>query len=390
MAVSQKTRSNFLSGSAIRQMFDEGIRLKALHGAEKVADMSLGNPEFDPPQAFTEAFRAVALEPGRHGYMPNAGYPHVRQKVASHLQKLGYLPAVGPEHIVMTTGAAGALHVVLKTILEPGERVVVPRPYFIEYRFYIDTHDGRLHLVDVHPDFELDVDRVADAIDASTRAVIVTSPNNPTGKVYRQETLTDLASLLEERSARYGKPIFLISDEPYREILFTDAPYRSPASFYRNSFMCYSWSKSFSVAGERIGYLAVNPQLQTDDWPLLLGSLSMCNRFLGYVNAPAFMQRVIGASLDAPAVIDHYRAKRDLLCDTLTRAGYAFTPPEGSFYVFPKCPEPERTFIDRAREALLLVVPGSAFGSEGYFRISFACPTETVALACTKLADLMR
>lgn len=390
MVVSDTIRTFYSSGSAIRKMFEEGIRLKAMHGDSQVADMSLGNPEFEPPEAFTEALRAVALEKGRHGYMPNAGYPEVRNRVALQLRNLGYFPTIGPEHIVMTAGAAGALHVVFKTILAPGERVIVPRPYFVEYRFYIDTHRGQLHLVDTRPDFELDVDRIADALDPTTRAVLVTSPNNPTGRVYHQDTLRDLAALLTDRSARYGKPVFLISDEPYREILFTDSPYTSPASTYRNSFMCYSWSKSFSIAGERIGYLAVNPEMEADDWSVLLGSLSMCNRFLGYVNAPAFMQHVIGACLDAPPVTQHYRLKREMLCTAFREAGYEFIPPDGSFYAFPKCPEPERTFVDRARDALLLVVPGSAFGSEGHFRISFACPTETVALACTKLAELMR
>jgi aspartate aminotransferase len=362
-------------------MFEEGLRLKASHGADAVADLSIGNPDFDPPPEFLEALQRVAALKGHHAYMPNAGYPHVRGRIADYLNQHRYFDGITRDKIIMTTGAAGALNIVLATLLARGEEVIVIAPYFVEYRFYVEAHAG---IVD------LDIASIAGAITDKTRAVMVNSPNNPSGRVYSRSSLEKLAALLTAESERRGHPIFLISDEPYREILYIDEEFVSPASVYRNSFMCYSWSKSFSISGERIGYVAINPSLQTDDWSLLIGSLAMCNRSLGFVNAPALMQKVIAESIDARIDISHYREKRELLRQALDNGGFEYADPEGTFYFFVRTPEAEVDFIDRARKHLLLVVPGTDFGRPGYFRISYAAPRPTIELACRKLLDIAK
>lgn len=386
--VSDRIGNIFGTGSAIRKMFEEGIRLKRLHGSENVADLSLGNPEFPPPTEFTQALRAVSEAPGQHAYMLNAGYPHVRAKVAAALKEQGYFENIETRHIVMTTGAAGALNVVLETILDPGDEVIVPRPYFVEYGFYIESHGGKMVLVDTQRDFNLDVESIAGAVSERTRAILLNSPHNPTGRIYSRASLSDLSSLLGQKEKDLGRVLFLLSDEPYREILFDNQEFVSPASIWPNSFMCYSWSKSFSIPGERIGYIAVNPAMHTEHWSLLLGSLAMCNRFLGFVNAPALMQHVIAQSMDAEIDISHYIAKKERLCSALDKGGYEYQRPEGTFYIFPKTPGSESEFMARSKDHLLLVVPGKAFGQEGYFRMSFTCSDRTVDLACKKLVEL--
>jgi aspartate aminotransferase len=388
--VADHIQNYFSSGSAIRRMFVEGLRLKAIHGADHVADLSIGNPVFPPPAAFDEALVSVGAEPGFHAYMPNAGYPWVREKVASNLNRDGYFEDISADHIVMTSGAAGALNVVLATILEPDDEVIVSRPFFVEYRFYVEMHGGIFRPVNCSPSLEISPDEIERSITPRTKAIILNSPNNPTGKVYRRDTLEQLSEMLLRIERQSGQRIYLISDEPYRELLFRTEPFVSPASLYPHSFMCYSWSKAFSIPGERIGYIAVNPSMPVPDWSLLIGSLGMCNRILGFVNAPAFMQRVIGASLDAPVDIRHYRTKRDILCETLEDAGYVFPRPEGAFYIFPRTPEPEEDFVDRAKRKLLLVVPGTDFGMGGHFRLCFAVPDATVELACRKLVEIKR
>ncbi len=389
-AVAGHIAQYYKSGSAIRRMFEEGLRLKASHGADHVADLSIGNPDFDPPEEFREALQRVAALRGHHCYMPNSGFPHVRGVVADYLNRNEYFKGSTKNHIVMTTGAAGALNIVLATILAPGDEVIVVSPYFLEYRFYIEAHGGVVRFAQTDDRFDLDMANIAYAISDRTRAIIINSPNNPSGRVYSRASLEQLSTLLTEDRERRDSPIYLISDEPYREILFTGERFVSPASVYPHSFMCYSWSKAFSISGERIGYLAINPGLDTDDWPLLTGSLAMCNRFLGFVNAPALMQRVIAECIDAEIDISHYRDKCERLRATLDAAGYEYAEPEGAFYFFVKTPEPEEEFIERARGHLLLVVPGTDFGRPGYFRISYAASEATIELACRKLETIAR
>jgi aspartate aminotransferase len=388
--ISHRTLDYFKSGSAIRRMFEEGLRLKQEHGPEQVADLSLGNPTFDPPTEFSEALERIATEKGCHAYMPNAGYPDVRERIANYLVENGFFDSISGSHIVMTTGAAGALNVILEAILDPGDEVIILRPYFVEYRFYVESHGGRIRFVDTAPDFSLDVEAVGHAVTPRTRAVIINSPNNPSGRIYSRAELEQLSAMLLDKQKLFDTHIMLLSDEPYRTVVFGERTFVSPASVYPNSFMCYSWSKAFNISGERIGYIAVNPDMQTDHLPELLGSLAMCNRFLGFVNAPAFMQRVIGEALDARSDIEHYRVKRDMLCDALEEGGYEFPVPEGAFYIFARTPGDEAEFVERARKNLLLVVPGTDFGSPGNFRISYAVPQSTVDLACTKLKELAR
>ena len=389
--LSDKLARFYGTGSAIRRMFEEGLRLRKLHGAEAVADLSIGNPTFPPPPAFVEAFRRVAARAedtrGTHSYMSNAGYADVRAAVAANLRRRGLLPDVQAEHLVMTSGAAGALNVALKAILEPGDEVVVPRPYFFEYQYYADNHGGRIVLVDTRADHSLDVGAIAAAINPRTRAVLLNSPNNPSGRMYDRASLEALADVLEAKSAEIGRPVLLISDEPYREVVFEGA-FVSPAAVYRNSFQCYSWSKAFSISGERIGYVAANPRMAVADWGRTMGALALANRILGFVNAAAFIQRVIGEAVDAEVDVAHYAEKRARLCQALDAGGYDYVRPEGTFYLFPRTPEPEADFIARATEHLLLVVPGSAFDVPGHFRISFAADDRTVDLACEKLLAL--
>jgi aspartate aminotransferase len=388
MVVAEKIRSFHARGSAIRQMFTVGLAMKAEFGAEAVADLSIGNPNFPPPSGFSEALDAVVRDARTHAYMPNAGFPDVRRRVARHLNGRGILPGVESRHLVMTNGAAGALNVVLKTILDPGDEVLLVRPYFVEYGFYIDNHGGTAVPVDSREDCNLDCGAIDAAITSRTKAILINSPNNPSGRVYDAATLAELAATLEDASHRVGHPVFLISDEPYREILFEGAVFTSPAAAYPNSFLCYSWSKSFSISGERIGYIAVNPALETDDWPLLEASLAMCNRILGFVNAPALMQRAIAASIDATPEIEHYRQKRARLLAALDQGGYRYQRPEGTFYIFPEAPGGETEFVERARARRLLVVPGSSFGRPDHFRLCFAAPESVVDRAIGVLLEL--
>jgi len=387
MVVSDKVQQFFHSGSAIRKMFVEGLRLKKEFGEEAVADMSIGNPMFPPPKEYTQAIQRLAADAEnlQHAYMPNAGYPYVCEAVAGYLRRKAYFPGIEQQHIIMTTGAAGAMNVVLKTITNEGDEVIVIKPFFVEYRFYVDNHGGKMILVESAKDFDLDLEAIKKAINPKTKAIIINSPNNPSGRIYSEQRLWQLGELLNKAEKEIGHAIYLLSDEPYRDMKFIDAPFASPASFHDNSFMCFSWSKAFSISGERIGYIAINPRLEADNWPMLIGSLSMCNRFLGFVNAPAFMQHVIAKSLDAHIDLSHYRDKRQRLYNALDEAGYSYPPNDGSFYIFPKTIGPEKEFVQIAKENLLLVVGGSDFGREGYFRIGFAASDQIIDLACEKL-----
>ncbi len=389
MVVSEKVRSFYHSGSAIRKMFYEGLKLKQQVGEENVADLSIGNPSFPPPKEFTNAvIKYGNKQPGNHAYMHNAGYMEVRNKIAAFLNNRKYLPVTRGEHIIMTTGAAGAINVILKTILNPGDEVIVLRPYFVEYRFYVDNHDGKMILVDVAENFHLDLKNIENAITYKTRALIINSPNNPSGIMYHDEELADLGKLLTHKEQELGIEIFMISDEPYREIRY-GKKFPCPASFYHNSFIAYSWSKVYCISGERIGYIAVNPHLKTDNWEMLLGSLAMANRFLGFVNAPAFMQHVISDAVTAELDLTHYTRKREKICNALREAGYEFNEPDGGFYIFPKTPIEEMEFIEKAKNNYLLVVPGKDFGRAGYFRMCYATDEPTIDLACKILKKII-
>jgi len=381
MPIAEKIIDFIDRASWIRRMFEEGLQLKARYGEDNVYDFSLGNPILEPPPAFIHALQEVAQDttPGRHVYMPNAGYPETRQAIAEQVSRDQGV-TVKPEQVIMTCGAAGALNVIFKTILNPGEEVILLTPYFAEYYFYVDNGGGTPVLVPTASDFSLDISLLDQAITAKTRAVLINSPNNPTGRVYGEANLRELAALLTRKSEEFGKPIYLISDEPYKSIVFDDILVPSIFPLYRNSLIATSYSKALSLAGERIGYIAMHPDLE--DGPQLMDGFILCIRILGFVNAPALMQRVIrkvpGLACDPEA----YKRKRDLLCDNLASFGYEFSRPEGAFYLFPKSfLADDVAFVKELQQERILTVPGSGFGAPGYFRISYCVDDATITRA---------
>jgi len=381
MGIAKKIENALIKSSWIRKMFEEGARLKAIHGNEKVFDFTLGNPNLPPPARFKTALLETVqnLEPCCHGYMPNPGYPFARKAIADQVSKERGA-AVAAEDIVITVGAAGALNVVLKSVLNPGEEVVVPAPYFVEYGFYVDNHGGVLKTVPTRPDFTLDLDAIEGALTEKTRAVLINFPNNPTGQVYSQESLDALGRMLKEKSDAFGSPIYLVSDEPYRKLVFDDIVPADIFKSYSEGIVVTSYSKDISIPGERLGYIAVNPG--ANDKKLLMDAMIFANRTLGFVNAPALMQRVVCAVQGEAADMAAYARKRDLICDGLAEAGYEFTVPRGTFYVFPKAPiADDVAFVNALQEELILVVPGSGFGGPGYFRIAFCVDDDTIVKA---------
>jgi aspartate aminotransferase len=375
MPVSRRVAESMKSASWIRRMFEEGARLKAEVGADRVFDFSLGNPVLEPPPEVKQSLRE-ALEdpaPGLHRYMPNAGLPAVRAAVAEFLSRDHGVPFTA-DRVLMCVGAGGGLNVVLKSILDPGDEVVVLAPYFPEYAFYIDNHGGRMVPADTGPGFLPDLAAVEKVLTPRTAAVLVNSPNNPTGVVYPQEALDALGALLRRHSERTGRVVHLVSDEPYRRILFDGL---RPASVFRASgaaILVTSHSKDLALPGERIGVVATGPDCP--DGAGLMAAFTFANRTLGFVNAPALMQRAVarlqGRTVD-PGI---YQAKRDRLCGALGSMGYDFVRPGGAFYLFPRAPGGDDVaFVRRLLDERVLVVPGSGFGTPGHFRISY-CVTD--------------
>ncbi|MBU2601412.1 MAG: pyridoxal phosphate-dependent aminotransferase [Actinobacteria bacterium] len=378
MPVGKKIESFMERSSWIRRMFEEGGRLKAEHGADKVFDFSLGNPNLEPPEEFHRALRELIEEPhpGRHGYMSNAGYPETRKAVADYLT-VEQEVAIGPDHIVMTSGAGGALNVIFKAILDDGDEVLVPKPFFVEYSFYVDNHGGVLKPVETNPDFSLDLDRIAAAITPKTRAIILNSPNNPTARIYPEETVQELGRLLEHKWLENGRMIYLVADEPYRKIVYGDTKVPSLMAAYPNTILSTSYSKDLSLSGERIGFIAAHPAIP--DVQQLMGGLILANRILGFVNAPALMQRAIARLQGVKVDLTHYRENRDLLLGALRGSGFTVPEPDGAFYLFPKSPvEDDVVFAQELQEHLVLVVPGSGFSGPGHFRIAYCVSRPTV------------
>lgn len=358
-------------------MFETGIRLKNEHGADKVFDFSLGNPDLEPPATFHETIRDIlsADIKGRHGYMPNGGYPDVRATVAGYVSEEYGVETTG-SNIIMACGAGGALNVVLKSILNPGDTVLSCTPCFMEYRAYAANHGGQLVLVEGSEDFDLNVNALEEAIDAKTAAVIINSPNNPSGKIFPESTIRSLGEMLEKKSKEIGRDIYLVSDEPYRKIVYGNAHVPSVFSHYRNSIVASSYSKELSIPGERIGWIAVHPEAA--DLEELMDALTLCTRILGYVNAPGLMQQVIGRVAGTRVDIEPYIRRKEILCSGLSKMGYEFAEPEGTFYLFPKAPGgDDMAFVQALQEELILTVPGRGFGTPGYFRIAF-CTGEDV------------
>ena len=371
MAVSQKVKGFVEEGGWIRRMFEAGISLKQQYGEDKVFDLSLGNPVVEPPSQFKQELRRLAENPikGMHRYMPNAGYPETREAVATGLRAETGMPFTMGE-VVMTCGAAGGLNVALKTILNPGEEVVFFAPYFVEYGYYTDNHGGIPVVAPTDDTFQPDLAALEGVISARTRAVLMNSPNNPSGAVYKAERLKDMGELLRRKGAEYGREIFLISDEPYRRIIYDGLTYPQVFPHYEAAIVVHSHAKDLALPGERIGYIAVNPSYEGKQE--MVNGMTFCNRILGFVNAPALMQHAVRALQGVNVDVGDYQSKRDYLHSELTGMGYSVFKPQGAFYLFPRSPiEDDVAFVDTLQQWNVLTVPGQGFGSPGYFRISY-------------------
>lgn len=371
-------------------MFEEGIRLKQEFGEENVFDLSLGNPVVEPPKELVDALVAAAKDsqPGLHRYMPNAGLPEVRETVAGSLSPECKV-ALTADDIVMVTGAAGGLNITLKTLLDPGDEVLIFAPYFVEYLFYADNHGGKAVPVATRDDFTLDLDALENAFTDRTRAVIINSPNNPTGVVYSRESLEMLAAVLKKKSEAMGRAVYLISDDPYKKIAFDGVETPNICEFYDNSIYITSHSKDLAVPGERIGMVAVHPR--AENAKELIAGLIFCNRVLGFVNAPSLIQRAIKNAQGATVDVEDYQRKRDFLYRELTRIGYSVVKPQGAFYFFPQSPiEDEVEFSRILASKRVLVVPGRGFGLAGYFRLSYCFPDNVIEGAVTGLEEAFK
>jgi len=377
MSIGKHIAEQMEHASWIRRMFEIGARLKRERGEENVFDFTLGNPDGEPPEAVISALRRVVDRnpPRSHAYMPNAGFTPVRDVIARRLSAQTGLPYTA-DHIFMTVGAAGAINVVLKSPLDPGDEVIILVPFFPEYQFYIENHAGRMVLVDTDDTFQPDLGRIAAAITPRTKAIILNSPNNPTGAVYSTEFLLGLEALI----SGLDHPVTVIVDEPYKSIIFDGLTLPVIPSLIRRTVVTYSWSKALAIPGERIGYLALSPQLP--ELEALRDACTFANRILGFINAPAIWQWVIAEVADLQVDPHPYQEKRDLLWEGLTRMGYEVTKPQGTFYMFPKAPiADDLAFVRTLMDEGVLAVPGSGFGRPGYIRLSLTIPRRTVERA---------
>lgn len=368
------------NNSAIRMMFEEGKRLAAEFGAENVYDFSLGNPNVPAPAGLNTAIKEILDEEAStfvHGYMNNAGYEDVRETIAASLNKR-FETSFTKDNIIMTVGAAGGLNVILKTLINPGDEVVAFAPYFLEYRSYINNYDGVL--VEISPDTETFMPNLAEfeeKITPKTKAVIINNPNNPTGVVYSEEIIKKLAKIMDDKQKEFGTEIYLISDEPYRELAYdgVEVPYLT--KYYDNTVVGYSFSKSLSLPGERIGYLVIPTEMP--DYKNVFAAASIANRILGFVNAPSLIQRAVAKVIDEQTDIAYYNRNRELLYGSLKEYGFECIKPEGAFYLFVKSPvADEKEFCNKAKSYNILMVPGSSFACPGYVRIAYCVAYETI------------
>ena len=378
--ISEKMKGYVANSSVIRAMFEEGKKMAAIYGADHVYDFSLGNPNVPAPDAVKEAIIDIVTNEDPvlvHGYMSNSGFEDVRTKIAEHLNAQ-YGTSYTFNNLVMIVGAAGGMNVFFKTLLNAGDEVVTFSPYFGEYRAYVSNFDGKLVEVQTDPvTFEPDPKALAAAVTPKTKAVILNSPNNPTGVVYSEECIREIARLLEDKQKEYGTTIFIFSDEPYREIVYGE--YKVPwiPNYYRNTVVGYSYSKSLSLPGERIGYLVLPSEI--DDAEDMISAANVANRILGFVNAPSLQQRVVAKCLNEKTDVDFYAENRQMLMDGLREAGYTFVEPQGAFYLWLKSPEEdEKAFVAKCKEKQILIVPGSSFGCAGWTRVAYCVSHETV------------
>ena len=378
--IAEKMKSYVENSSVIRAMFEEGAKMAAVYGAENVYDFSLGNPNVAAPAQVRQAIEEIITgeDPVMvHGYMSNAGFEDVRSAVAASLTRR-FQTAFHEENIIMTVGAAGGMNVIFRTILNPGDEVLTFAPYFGEYRAYVSNYDGILKAVE--PDtqsFQPDLEKFERMITAKTKAVIVNSPNNPTGVVYSEETIVRLSDILRRKQEELQTVIYLVTDEPYRELAYDGVTVPFVTKYYANTIVGYSFSKSLSLPGERIGYLVIPDQVTDSDQ--VIAAANVANRILGYVNAPSLFQRVIGKCIDAKVDVQYYDKNRQTLYSGLKKCGFSCIKPEGAFYLFVKSPvEDETIFVEAAKKYHILVVPGSSFACPGYVRIAYCVSLETI------------
>lgn len=378
--ISEKMIPLVQNNSAIRMMFEEGKKLSAQFGEENVFDFSLGNPSVPAPKEVNQAIIDILNEEDSlfvHGYMSNAGYEDVRNAVADSLNRK-FQTNFHPENILMTVGAASGLNVILKTLLNPGDQVITFAPYFVEYGAYVRNYDGELVVVSPDTkDFQPNLVEFEEKINEKTKAVIINTPNNPTGVIYSEETIKNIGAILLKKAAEFGTSIALISDEPYRELAYDGAVVPFVTKYYKNTVICYSFSKSLSLPGERIGYLVIPDEME--DSKEVIAAAAIANRVLGSVNAPSLMQRVIMRCIDAEVDVAAYDRNRNLLYSSLTEYGFECIKPQGAFYMFVKAPNgEEKEFCETAKQFHVLVVPGSSFACPGYVRIAYCVSYERI------------
>jgi aspartate aminotransferase len=376
MPIAEKMVKMVEGMAMVKQMFEEGARLKAEHGSENVFDFSLGNPDVPPPPQFKKVLSELVNDDSLgHGYTPNPGYPQVRRAVAEHLSSEHDMN-VTADMIIMTVGAAGALNDALKSLMNPGEEILTPSPFFLGYNHYAFVADVTVKTVPTDARFHLNIAAIEDAITDKTRVVLINSPNNPTGAIYSAEELAQLGGVLYRASEKFGKRIYIVADEPYRKITY-DVNVPSIFQAYPHTIVVSSYSKELSLAGERIGYLAVHPE--AEDAQLVVGAAAVINTML-CVNAPSLLQLAVSRLQGVTVDVSIYRRRRDMLCQGLAEIGYEFNVPEGAFYLFPKSPiSDDVKFVSMLKEELILAVPGVGFGGPGYFRLSYAVPDSTIA-----------
>lgn len=389
--ISSKMRTMILNNSTIREMFEEGKRLASIYGEENVFDFSIGNPNVEAPEEIKAIIKRIVDEERPnliHGYMNNSGYEDVREAIAHNLSK-EYKLKLKYENIIMTCGAAGGLNIVLKSILEPEDEVIVFAPFFGEYINYVNNFNGIVKVISANTtNFQLNLEELKNQISKKTKAVIINSPNNPSGVIYSEETIKKLSKILREKQLEFNKDIYIISDEPYREIIYDKNKVPCILNYYENSFIVYSYSKSLSLPGERIGYVVVNKNMNT--FKDVIASLNIANRILGFVNAPSLFQRVIKESLNLEVDTNIYKKNRDLLYNHLISIGFKCLKPDGAFYLFPKSPiEDDVKFCEDAKRFNILAVPGKTFGCKGYFRLSYCISYDKIKKSLKAFDELI-
>ncbi len=377
--ISDKMKKLVENNSVIREMFEEGKRLREIYGDKNVFDFSLGNPSVETPEKVNEAIKEILEKEDSlkvHGYMSNSGFEDVRTTIANSINKR-FETNFSENNIIMTVGAASALNIIFKSILNPDDEVIVFAPYFIEYNNYVSGYDGKVVVVSPNTEnFEPNLEEFENKITEKTKAVLVNTPNNPTGVIYKEDVIKKMTEIMNRKEQEFGHEIFLVSDEPYRELVYDDIEVPYLTKYYNNTFIVYSYSKTLSLPGERIGYVVVPNEME--DAENIITAITISNRIIGCVNAPSLIQRTVMKCINEKVDISIYKKNRDLVYSKLTELGFECIKPEGAFYLFVKTPADDKEFCNKAKEFNLLFVPGSSFGCSGYVRIAYCVKTDMI------------